>query len=287
MPVLIVILAASFLRLFKRQDNAATQKPKASGRSNENQPSPFHVSAKIEFPPEFIEEYKSSHEQSAASQAENNRTQRRLFWATVAGVLGAVIYAGIALATLRQVQKQTTLTRLGVTSSQRAYVNAGTPALLSGGHFGVVLRNVGTTQTRNGQGRLNLRLTESPLPANFRFVDEPDGKTGKMSLGPSADTTSITNEMVTPEQLELVRIGKAYLYVWGWFSYKDVFFPETPAHITMVCYKIGVTGESPISNKPGVNTLYPPSGCNTHQCSDEECNGEPYEDGQVWHSQAN
>jgi len=106
--------------------------------------------------------------------------------------------------------------------------------------------NTGDTPTRGLRIYTDGILTTELLPDNhdIRTAIVPEG-TGlspphsKMQGGPFP---RFGTPSLTPDELIKVREGNAFLYIWGWAKYRDV-FRGTPEHITRFCFRINVLGD--------------------------------------------
>lgn len=220
--------------------------------------------------------------------------------------------------TLQEIQRQTPLIRQGadgstkaanaarrsadiardaLTSAQRAFVifgksmqdNAvivpGPPMQITQWEFRPRIENSGSTPTRNAQNHANF-LPVANLPNDFQFPDagnEVDNT--RFVLGPKESATGALLS-VPFQAVNATRTGNGgHIFFWGWARYRDV-FRNTPEHISMFCIELletrAVDLEHPVA---GANYFMTSQLCGrNHNCSDDECDGEHYGNGQVWHS---
>jgi hypothetical protein len=84
---------------------------------------------------------------------------------------------------------------------------------------------------------VNALVSESRLSGNFGYPDTGDTAQHIIVLGPKAKTGSNWIGGIKPEQLMAVKNRTAYLYLYGWAKYRDV-FDKTPWHITKFCFEM-------------------------------------------------
>ncbi len=89
--------------------------------------------------------------------------------------------------------------------------------------------------------------------------------------------------LVPKSILDRLWAGKTHLYFWGWLEYKDA-FPETFNHITMFCVELTEIKETSLLDPRKSSNEIGYTNCPQHNCEDEDCDGQPYGDGQIWHS---
>lgn len=187
-------------------------------------------------------------------------------------------------------QDAVALNRDALISVQRAYVtfsqtmeqnavdDEADPQRIRVWEFRPRLENSGTTPTRQARGRANTLSTRDPLPVNYRFPDlsTQSSPTTPFVIGPKG---SITEPVlaVPPDVLEGVRNHALRLYFWGWTTYRDV-FPNTPLHISMFCVEMVELRGADTRRFPASPVAMSWTQCEGlhHNCSDADCNGEPY-----------
>ena len=116
------------------------------------------------------------------------------------------------------------------------------------------------------------------IPADFSFPDlDQHGKPIEaaklnptpMFLGPKGQAFSETLKI--PEEIfERTRQGKGHIYVWGWTTYRDVFW-FSPAHQTKYCNEIQVTGLDVNSDTKRVTAGVSFRMHSRHNCIDNDC----------------
>jgi hypothetical protein len=147
-----------------------------------------------------------------------------------------------------------------------------------------VMINAGDTPTRNAIHRMNWQVMGTSLPVNFDFRDNTQGTPSVLfGLAPKGQISGAT------AQIPAVLLNQVHIhpdmfrvYFWGWARYQDVFI-GTPEHITMFCWATTDVRSDPLAINTPLN--YIGEECsNRHNCSDEECDGEHYGEGLIWHS---
>jgi hypothetical protein len=137
------------------------------------------------------------------------------------------------------------------------------------------LINNGDTPTRDARHRINWA---AQLPVNFNDVLDNTASI-LFGLAPKERKTGANLQIPVPI-LNMVRAHTLHLFLWGWARYHDV-FRNTPEHISMFCTEIMEVRSDPAVINTPLNYLG--GQCSPrHNCVDEECDGEPYGDGQVW-----
>jgi hypothetical protein len=191
--------------------------------------------------------------------------------------------------TLSQMQRQTRaqeesnrITRDSLVSVQRAFVSFAqnlqanavidsSGSKINSWEFRPVMVNNGTTTARHARQHASFLWIPAPLPNDFRFPDLGDMTIAPVAIGPKAVYTGAL--MTIPVSvLSLVKEHAAYLYFWGWVSYKDI-FQDTPTHITMFCLQMTDVRGDP-TNRAG-QTQFLWRMCSKHNCVDDDCKGEP------------
>ena len=189
-------------------------------------------------------------------------------------------------------QQSADVARDALASAQRAFVtytqNLGANAVTDETNrqrvvmweFSPILVNSGSTPTRNGIEVFNSGHG-GVLQDTFTFRDAVVVMPTLFTLSPR-DTKSGALLPITPEVLQHVRNQTEHLYFWGWITYNDI-FQGTPVHISMICAEMtGVRGDPTALNLPVTWSQCTGVGAR-HNCSDEECSGQPYGNGLIWH----
>jgi hypothetical protein len=87
----------------------------------------------------------------------------------------------------------------------------------------------------------------------------------------------MTGTPIPVEDFDLARQGKGHVYVWGWMTYRDIFFPESPQHLIEFCSELySVSFSKPdihdVSNDIGwASGMAANDGCKEHNCEDKDC----------------
>lgn len=108
-------------------------------------------------------------------------------------------------------------------------------------------QNSGSTQTREMTNHVNWFASPNPLPDNYNFPDyKADGTIDdgseniKTFIGPKGESFASTLS-IPIQTIEAARLGQTKIYVYGWVSYRDVFW-FTPKHTTKFCNFLEITG---------------------------------------------
>lgn len=239
---------------------------------------------------------------------ERNSLWRRLKpWVEAAGVAIALVLALFTLLTFLEVHRQTP----GIVDSGAAAKNAARTAsdsLISvqrpfieyrtltnknildatgthilGIEFQARYENTGTTPTRGARHRIGFKDFPNGMPADFDFRLNGRRLTDTVfAFGPKT-TIDAGQVMVTKDTLDRLWAGRTHLYLWGWLQYRDV-FRNTPDHITMFCVELAEIKEVSMPDLRKSTSEMEYTNCPKHNCEDEDCDGQPYGDGQIWHS---
>ncbi len=133
--------------------------------------------------------------------------------------------------------------------------------------FSQVISNDGATPTRDLKYVVNFAFSISrPLPYNYKFPDLsgvtvnrfPLGAHGRVNTAPRAITLETARALQSREQ---------FLSIYGEVDYTDEF---KISHVMMYCSQL--LGFSDDMGSP----VWEPCENNRHNCSDEECQGEPF-----------
>jgi hypothetical protein len=143
--------------------------------------------------------------------------------------------------------------------------------------FSVLWQNLGRTPSKKLRVHAHYELRDTPLPADFNF-DYETPHVGKAFLPPGHINPGGGKFWISAGDLNAVRDGKKFFYVYGWAKYFDV-FPDTPERITRFNYAVEVAGDAatplvpnPIEGRPaldGVSLIYRLQ--NRNNCADDEC----------------
>jgi hypothetical protein len=195
-------------------------------------------------------------------------------------------YVGYSKKQWQTMQESNQFNREALISVQRAFVSLA-PNLeqdtitgdFKGTHrvvfwrFRVVFDNGGATPATNAHQWTNWMVGDI-MPNNFPFVDRPSG--GRPVpvpdiIGPKASAGG-TEFLVTAETIAATQLHKSHLYFYGWVTYRDIFH-GTPTHVTMFCKEVAAIMGDPFA--PGKDHLFETISCPRHNCTDEQCDGEP------------
>lgn len=132
--------------------------------------------------------------------------------------------------------------------------------------FLVRWENSGNTPIRHGMVHAEPHKRTDNLPPDYDFRDT-DSQITQMSLGARGITS--TTVVVPAADIDLARQGKARLFIWGWASYRDLFFPKTPEHLHEFCVEIKFTRTKVIPDP--LNVTWVTTSCGQHDCDDEDC----------------
>lgn len=246
-----------------------------------------------------------------AENRERNSPWRRLKpWVETVGVLIALVLAAFTLFTFLEIHRQTpsiinsanaakdtaSTAKDALYSVQRAFVVFGQGMEINGipgidaTRIGTIefrpkMENSGSTPTRGFIHHANWIFLPWVFPTNFRFQEQGTTANTPYVIGPKASITG-TVFRFRPDQLLVVNqqgadhLGITGIYFYGWATYSDV-FTKTPLHVSMFCTEItGIIGDLTIPGRAQISW----QACPRHNCNDDECEGEPYGNGQIWHS---
>ena len=132
--------------------------------------------------------------------------------------------------------------------------------------------NSGATPTRNARYYFNVAGYPQPISDTFDFPDfkNSGSKIASFFLGPKGALATVP----LPLNGEIIRLTKEHQlhsFIWGWTTYNDR-FSDTPLHITMFCVEL-----SEIQGEPAQPTQILWTNCRRHNCADDECKGEQYD----------
>jgi hypothetical protein len=132
----------------------------------------------------------------------------------------------------------------------------------------IPITNQGATATKQLRDRGNLYISAKDMPKDFDFPDT--GAPDQGILGPK-DTTSYEPEPIPISAVQAVQSGTGYIYVYGWASYDDAFFPQTKPHRTEFCYQLSLNSIAGDVASLSYNLPGRLMSCHRHNCSDEDC----------------
>lgn len=144
-------------------------------------------------------------------------------------------------------------------------------------YIGFAWKNGGTTSTVNLITHHNWAFTSTMMPKGFDLTDkwragEPHIATPSFA-GPQGEIGMEADE-ISPAIIGAVQSHNISLVFWGWARYRDV-FQGTPTHVSRYCVQlIGFHGNA-LSTNPSEVVVPVYQNCPTHNCHDEECDGEP------------
>ncbi len=240
-------------------------------------------------PPHLLTEYRADQKNNEA----NNKSLRLVNWLTFWAI---VIYAGITFALWCSSVEANRINRDSVISVQRAFVvfdqtlkatareDPKTHQIVRW-EFRPGLTNTGATPTKGAIHHANWNSFPYAIgmPKDFSFADltGPDSTPDvRFLIGPK---TSVSGTLLNVPQYIVdgmqAKIVKPFF--WGWVKYSDIFGEP---HVSMFCTEITEVIIQPLSKGALATTVYAQSCANNHNCADDECDGEPYGNGQVWHA---
>ena len=98
-----------------------------------------------------------------------------------------------------------------------------------------VWANSGNTPTRGLSINTTYRLLDKPLPASYDFPESRENLIPTIA-GPRS-MVEATPGTLSSEDLEAVREGKKFFYIWGWAEYHDI-FEGTKKRVTRFCNQL-------------------------------------------------
>ena len=204
----------------------------------------------LKIPDDVLREYQAGQN----TKKSHGKSQLIIGWASLVVVS---IYTSIAAVQSCQMHESNRLTRDSLVSVQRAFVNfspnvgvlrqAGTsPGPDAAGlYFSVAMSNSGDTPTREMFDHCNAQVLSEPMPGNFSFPDIGDRRKIQVVLAPKQQISCSTDGFITADEIRKVQSKRAFLYLWGWATYRDV-FPETRRHRTEYCFELTKWGSDPL-----------------------------------------
>jgi uncharacterized protein YpmB len=147
-----------------------------------------------------------------------------------------------------------------------------------GWNFTPIWNNSAPTPTRNMRNHISLKVFDGAIPEAWDFPDRwgketkiEDRKQILLPLGPRSILSGQTL-FVNIDEIHEIVAGKKSLYIWGWAKYNDVFFPDTPDHVTRFANRIVLGGDP--TNPERCSVSHPLH--TKYNCSDEECSRQGY-----------
>jgi hypothetical protein len=158
-----------------------------------------------------------------------------------------VVFSSVATGGLYQ------MTRKTLVVSQQAYVFAKNANVLSAplkqpphpfapAQVQIVFRNSGQTVARQFRGTINFYSSKDGIPPDFLFPE--DSPSRPSLIGPQSETN--LTKVISDDMLTKVRGNEVLLFVYGSFTYKDIFGSE---HRSEYCFQylgveLDVAGEA-------------------------------------------
>lgn len=230
--------------------------------------------------PRSEKEFELCQQQRAARAADESACVTRWqLWMGIFGLLGLIATVVYSARSARSAGEQVALSRQAMTYNERAYVAFEGARWNS--HLGentgqyfwrirVTWRNAGNTPTRHLRIRVGARLSAQKIE-----------DTEKLALADAAGFAGIPpdgaifNSVIDVQAADLQRVkeGTMFLYVWGEATYRDV-FDGTPLHVTRFFVQgVNVTGNPSQGWDQDDNPLHIDFAfLQRHNCADEECN---------------
>jgi hypothetical protein len=220
---------------------------------------------------------------------------------TLGAFVAAAIYAYVASGqldtmnkTYMEAEKQTKAARDSMVTSQKAFVffsmaingiaDTNQDGRITAWRMSVPIQNSGNTPTKNlsiaGRVFLNGVLGKAPIP-----YSDGAGLDDRPALFLPPHLPGNETIPATVGAIRITQIRTRPIYFYGWAKYSDVFdvTDKTPVHVTMYCFQMNsYTGDPQVPASNFHPTFAPCLG--RHNCADDECDGEPYGNGQVWHA---
>ena len=191
------------------------------------------------------------------------------------GLFGLVYLHG----QLTQMAESNKISKESLVSVQRAFVVFsgvvyGTKFADSSGKNVVTMRlnapwqNSGNTPTKDAVSQVNWISLPQGLPDNFIYPDIGTIPKSQFALGPKV--AGNTTMFVPIEYFEAALHRKTRLFVYGWFTYRDI-FSATPARLSEFCDEIiNVKSSAPMGDL-NASVTWELSLCPKHNCYDEQC----------------
>jgi hypothetical protein len=138
-----------------------------------------------------------------------------------------------------------------------------------GWNLQVIWKNAGQTPTRQCVFVVNRGIAPKRLPETYdTFPDAEGQRRQKVLIAPNGFVRS-GDFYFSLDELQRVREGKAFCYLFGWIDYNDV-FEGTPRHRTEFCVAILIDTDPATKNCDFTFAIFGP--LNGH---DEDCHRRP------------
>lgn len=95
--------------------------------------------------------------------------------------------------------------------------------------------NSGNTPTRGLSINTSYRLLDEPLPKDYDFPESQEDLIPTIA-GPRSMVEAVSGT-ISSEDLQAVKEGKKYFYIWGWAEYHDI-FEGTRKRVTRFCNQL-------------------------------------------------
>jgi hypothetical protein len=180
---------------------------------------------------------------------------------------------------LNQMTVSNEISKESLVSVQRAFVVFigavyGTKISDDSGKHAVAMRlnapwqNSGNTATKDAISQVNWISLPQGLPGNFTYPDIGNIPKSQFALGPKV--MGNTTMFVPIDYFQAALQKKTRLFVYGWFTYRDI-FSGTPTRLSEFCDEIiNVKSDAPMSNAKA-NASWDVSLCPAHNYYDEQC----------------
>lgn len=131
-------------------------------------------------------------------------------------------------------------------------------------------RNSGNTPTRGLRVFAKFELLDTEKPRDFLFEFESKATANLVGIPPGGGLASTLGDF-TGEQLDDVKAGRKFLYIWGKATYQSV-FEEAGEHITKFCVQAqNITGDPTKAWDENVPFGIQFAVFGNQNCSDEDC----------------
>ena len=238
----------------------------------------------VKIQPHADEEKRHTEQQTYQKQQVGTAKTLNLFTGISTGIALAtlaalIIYACITHGQLNQMSISNRISRESLVSVQRAFVVfygtvVGTEIPDSTGKRTTTMQlntpwwNSGNTATKDAVSQVNWVNLPGGMPDNFAYPDQGEVPKNQFALGPKLTGNTTLN--VPIDYFESASKRQARLFVYGWFTYRDI-FTDTPPRLAEFCDEIiNVKSNLPMSD-PNSKVTWDLSLCRTHNCYDDQC----------------
>jgi hypothetical protein len=116
----------------------------------------------------------------------------------------------------------------------------------------------------------NVQVLPKLMPEDFSFPDLGNLRGIPTVVEPKQEITCMNEGSIPSDEIRKVESNppSAYLYLWGWVTYRDV-FPGTPPHRTEYCLQLTKWGGDPLNPAGSYSMGF--NFCPIHNCTDDEC----------------